>query len=110
MVQVEGAYYLFYSGFWFNQPGYAIGVARCSGPLGPCHDTSPTPLLASNAQGAGPGEASVFSDPNGIWLVYAPFHSAVPLSGPPRPATVVRLGFAPTGPYVAATPKTPASI
>jgi Glycosyl hydrolases family 43 len=110
LMQVEGAYYLFYSGFWFNQPGYAIGVARCSGPLGPCHDTSPDPLLGSNAQGAGPGEESVFSDAKGIWLLYAPFHSAVPLSGLPRPATVVRLGFGPAGAYVAATPGAPAGI
>ena len=110
LVQVEGAYYLFYSGYWFNQPGYAIGVARCSGPLGPCHDTSPDPLLGSNDQGAGPGEESVFSDAKGIWLLYAPFHSAVPLSGLPRPATVVRLGFGPGGAYVAATPGIPAAI
>ena len=110
LVQVGGAYYLFYSGFWFNQPGYAIGVARCSGPLGPCHDTSPDPLLGSNAQGGGPGEESVFSDAKGIWLLYAPFHSEVPLPGLPRPATVVRLGFGPGGAYVAATPGTPAGI
>lgn len=110
LVQVDGLYYLFYSGFWFNQPGYAIGVARCSGPLGPCHDTSADPLVGSNGEGAGPGEESVFSDAKGIWMLYAPFHSAVPLAGPPRPATVVRLGFGPDGAYVAATPSNPAAI
>ena len=30
LVLVRGAYYLFYSGGWFNQPGYSIGAARCS--------------------------------------------------------------------------------
>ena len=65
LVQVDSVYYLFYSGYWFNQPGYAIGVAQCDGPLGPCDDTSPAPLLGSNAQGAGPGEESVFSDAKG---------------------------------------------
>ncbi len=69
MVLVNGAYYLFYSGGWFNQTSYAIGVARCTGPAGPCHDTSSTPLLASNAQGEGPGEESVFSNSAGIWML-----------------------------------------
>ena len=40
LVLVRGTYYLFYSGGWFNQPGYSIGAARCSGPVGPCADTS----------------------------------------------------------------------
>ena len=34
LVLVRGSYYLFYSGGWFNQPGYSIGAARCTGPLG----------------------------------------------------------------------------
>ncbi|HEY1652382.1 MAG TPA: glycoside hydrolase family 43 protein [Acidimicrobiales bacterium] len=105
-----GTYYLFYSGSWFNQSGYAIGVARCAGPLGPCADTSPVPLLGSNAQGAGPGEESVFSDQKGIWLLYAPFHSPAPRPGPARPATAVRLGFDSAGVYLATTPVTPAGI
>jgi Glycosyl hydrolases family 43 len=109
LVEVDSVYYLFYSGSWFNQPGYAIGVAQCDGPLGPCADASPAPLLASNAQGAGPGEESVFSDAKGIWLLYAPFHSAVPLSGPPRPSTIAHLGFGSSGVYLAETPADPAS-
>jgi hypothetical protein len=103
MVLIKGVYYLFYSGGWFNQPGYAIGVARCSGPLGPCSDTSAQPLLSSNAQGEGPGEESVFSDAQGIWLLYTPFRSNLPLTtGPPRPVAMARLGFGPLGPYLAA--------
>jgi hypothetical protein len=72
LVLVRGSYYLFYSGGWFNQPGYSIGAARCAGPLGPCADTSSAPLLGSNAQGQGPGEESVFSDAAGLWLLYTP--------------------------------------
>lgn len=109
LVLVDRVYYLFYSGYWFNQPGYAIGVAQCDGPLGPCADTSPAPLLGSNDEGAGPGEESVFSDPKGIWLLYAPFHSAEPLAGLPRPATVAHLGFGSDGVYLAATPTDPAA-
>ena len=109
LLRIQGAYYLFYSGFWFNQPTYAIGAARCIGPLGPCADTAAAPLLASNEQGTGPGEESVFEDDHGIWLLYSPFHSPVPVAGMARPATVARLGFGPSGVYLAATPTTPAA-
>jgi hypothetical protein len=102
LVLVRGAYWLFYSGGWFNQPGYAIGVARCSGPLGPCADTSAAPLLGSNAQGVGPGEESVFANGAGLWLAYTPFRSTLPMPGPPRPVAVAHLGFGPSGPYLAA--------
>jgi hypothetical protein len=98
---VRGAYYLFYSGGWFNQPGYSIGAARCAGPLGPCADTSSQPLLASNAQGQGPGEESVFANSAGVWLLYTPFNSTLPLPGPARPVSMAHLGFGPNGPYLA---------
>jgi len=102
LVLVRGVYYLFYSGNWFNSASYAIGVATCAGPLGPCRDTSATPLLASNAQGAGPGEESVFVDAQGIWLLYTPFCFTLPLNGgAPRPVSITRLGFGPRGPYLA---------
>ena len=38
-----------------------------------------------------------------------PFHSAVPLSGPPRPSTIAHLGFGSSGVYLAETPADPAS-
>jgi len=102
LVLVNGAYWLFYSGAWFNQPGYAIGVARCAGPLGPCADTSSQPWLGSNAQGIGPGEPSVLQTANGWWLLYTPWRSLVPsFTTPPRPVAMLRLGFGPAGPYVA---------
>ncbi len=102
LVLVRGTYYLFYSGGWFNQPAYSIGAARCAGPLGPCADTAAAPLLASNAQGQGPGEESVFSSDAGMWLLYTPFNSTLPLPGPPRPVAMAHLGFGPGGPYLAA--------
>ena len=102
VVLVRGTYWLFYSGGWFNQPGYAIGAARCLGPLGPCADTSGSPLLGSNAQGVGPGEESVFANAAGLWLVYTPFRSTLPLPGPARPVALAHLGFGPNGPYLAA--------
>ena len=102
LVLVRGSYYLFYSGGWFNQPGYSIGAARCAGPLGPCADVSASPLLSSNAQGEGPGEESVFANAAGVWLLYTPSRSTLPLPGPPRPVAMAHLGFGPAGPYLAA--------
>lgn len=103
LVQIGGSFWLFYSGNWFNQPYYAIGVARCSGPLGPCTDTTSTPWLASNLQGAGPGEESLFADSKGIWMLYSPFRSTRPLPDPPpRPVAMLRVGFRARGPYIAA--------
>ena len=62
MIEAWGTYWLFYSGNWFNQPDYGIGVTACQTPFGPCADVNPTPLLGSNLQGEGPGEASLFRD------------------------------------------------
>jgi beta-xylosidase len=102
LVLADGVYWLFYSGGWFNQSGYAIGVARCTGPLGPCRDTTSQPWLASNDQGQGPGEESVFRDRWGVWLLYAPWKSDVPSPTPPRPVAMARIGFGTLGPYIAA--------
>jgi hypothetical protein len=101
MVLVKGIYYLIYSGGWFNNPGYAIGVARCASPSGPCHDTSSSPLLASDPQGAGPGEESVFTNDAGVWMLYTPWCSTLPNPGAPRPVAMAHLGFGPDGPYLA---------
>ncbi len=104
MVEVDGAYWVVYSGNWFNEPAYAIGAARCAGPAGPCADTGDTPLLASDFQGLGPGEASVFRDPAGIWLLYTPNHSVAPKPDLSRPVYITRIGFTAHGPYLAAGP------
>jgi hypothetical protein len=101
MVLVNGTYYLFYSGGWFNQASYAIGVAQCAGASGPCHDPTATPLLGSTLQGWGPGEESVFTNDAGVWMVYTPWCSSLPNSGAPRPVAMAHLGFGPFGPYLA---------
>jgi len=102
IVLVRGTYYLFYSGGSFDKPSYAVGVARCAGPLGPCGDTTGTPLLGSNLQGWGPGEESVFTNDAGIWMLYSPWFAGVAKAGPPRPVAMAHLGFGPAGPYLAA--------
>ncbi len=102
LVLENGTYYLFYSGGHFFEPSYAIGVARCAGPLGPCHDTTATPLLGSNLQGWGPGEESVFTNNAGTWMIYSPWFANLSGAGPPRPVALAHLGFGPDGPYLAA--------
>jgi hypothetical protein len=101
MVLENGRYWLFYSGNWFNQSVYAIGVASCTGPAGPCSKPYPAPFLGSNAQGAGPGEQSLFTDRRGTWMVYAPL--AVDFQAlTVRPVALAHIGFNNSGPYLAA--------
>jgi beta-xylosidase len=98
MVEAAGHYWLFYSGNWFNQPAYAIGVAECAGPTGPCVKPLAQPWLSSNEQGSGPGEESVFTDAQGSWLLYSPYAVDYQASTP-RSVALLRLGFDRFGPY-----------
>ncbi len=66
-----GRYFLFYSGNVWKGAGYAVGVATCAGPLGPCADASSTPILASDSGMEGPGGESVFTDGSGAtWIAF----------------------------------------
>ncbi|HEV8063790.1 MAG TPA: glycoside hydrolase family 43 protein [Acidimicrobiales bacterium] len=106
MVEVRGKYWLFYSGSWFNQPSYGIGIASCAGPTGPCTNLSKAgPWLGTNSQGAGPGEEAAFEDRRGDWwLLYSPW--AQDWNGYTfRPIAMAALAFGARGPYVAASPK-----
>ena len=98
----DGTAWLFYSaGTGFYSPRYAMGVARCAGPLGGCHDVASGPFLASNAQGAGPGEETVFvAADHSTWILYSPWHTG-DVSRPARPVEAVRIGWRSRGPYVA---------
>ena len=76
LVVTGGHYDLFYSGNDWNSGNYAVGVATCTGPLGPCTDASPDPILSSGLGVAGPGGESVFADASGnFWIA---FHAWVP--------------------------------
>ena len=63
-----GRYFLFYSGNVWKGTDYAVGAATCTGPLGPCVDSSSAPVLASDAGMEGPGGESVFTGPSGATL------------------------------------------
>jgi beta-xylosidase len=98
MVTVAGHTWLFFSGgvgYW--DPNYAVGVAECAGPSGPCRDHGSAPLLASNAQGVGPGEESVFAADGRYWLVY---NAARVDDGSGRSVALTPLTFGPAGPSI----------
>jgi beta-xylosidase len=102
MVEAWGTYWMFFSGNWYYSTSYGIGVAACQSAFGPCSDPNPEPFLASNQQGAGPGESSIFRDGQNIYLLYNPFRANDPGPVIPRPIAMTRLGFNPKGPYLAA--------
>jgi hypothetical protein len=98
----NGTDWLFFSGGdGFYTPRYAMGAAKCAGPLGGCHDTSAGPLISSNAQGSGPGEETVFvGADHSTWVLYNPWHTGE-LEAFIRPAEAARIGWDTRGPYVA---------
>jgi hypothetical protein len=102
LVVTGGHYDLFYSGNDWNSGNYAVGAANCTGPLGPCTDTSPSPILSSGPGVAGPGGESVFADASGnFWIA---FHAWVPGAvGTPnsRDLYLRRLSFSGPTPSVA---------
>jgi hypothetical protein len=71
LVLSGGRYFLFYSGNNWNSANYAVGVAICSGPLGPCTEPLSQPILTSGRAWAGPGGESVFTDSSGSpWIAF----------------------------------------
>jgi beta-xylosidase len=71
LVAANGRYFLFYSGNDWSSANYAVGVATCAGPLGPCGDASPNPIVSSGNGVSGPGGESVFPDTNGhFWIAF----------------------------------------
>ena len=76
LVLTSGRYLLFYSGNNWDTANYAVGVASCSGPLGPCTEPWTQPILSGDANEVGPGGESVFFDASGsAWIA---FHAWLP--------------------------------
>jgi beta-xylosidase len=59
MIYRSGAYYLFYSGGVYSNTTYAVGVAKCSSPTGPCTKYANNPILKTAGAWYGPGHCSV---------------------------------------------------
>lgn len=61
----NGTNYLFYSANNYDTGAYAVGVAVCTTPLGPCTKPLGGPILVSADGFVGPGSVSVFTDTAG---------------------------------------------
>lgn len=98
----DGSDWLFFSGgTGFYSSRYAMGAVECKGPLGGCHGERKGPLVSSNAQGAGPGEETIFVANDGsVWVLYSPWHTG-DIAALLRPVEAVRIGWDSDGPYVA---------
>ncbi|HVM08054.1 MAG TPA: glycoside hydrolase family 43 protein [Acidimicrobiales bacterium] len=68
MIAAGGWHCLLYAASHWESAAYAIGVARCSSPVGPCTKW-PHPLLASGATFAGPGSPDVVVGLDGTMLL-----------------------------------------
>lgn len=73
MVERAGTYWLAYSGNWWNQAAYGVGLARCESPAGPCTKPMDGPVLRSAPGMLGPGGLELFHDRDGTLL--AAFHA-----------------------------------
>ncbi|MEY2420412.1 MAG: hypothetical protein QOI95_479 [Acidimicrobiaceae bacterium] len=102
MDPVAKRWWLVFSAGYFSgdATNYRIAAVPCAGPGGPCSSQEIVTLVASNDQGTGPGEQSLFTDVDGsIWMAYNPIAPFIP-SG--RPLALVRLAFDEAGlPYAA---------
>lgn len=100
MVVNQGEYFLFYAGNSYDTTGYAEGVARCAGPLGPCED-SMDPVLASNDVAGGPGHGFVFAVGDQWWIAYHAYPvDAVGEPVPGRQVWLDRVSWNSDGPEV----------
>jgi len=71
-----GRYYLFYSANDWDSARYAVGVAVCQGPTGPCTKPLTHALVVTDGSMAGPGGPALFTDPGGgLWMA---FHAWLP--------------------------------
>lgn len=75
VVRRGGWYFLFYSGAYYCNSSYGIGVARATSPLGPW-EKRPEPLVTSSDHWRGPGHNAVVEGPGGdLFLVYHGFRT-----------------------------------
>ncbi len=66
-----GEYYLFYSANAYYNKSYAVGYAKCEGPLGPCEKAPENPILRTGDGAVGPGHVAVVEDgAGGSWVAY----------------------------------------
>ena len=104
MVEVDGRYWLFYSGNWFNQPAYAIGVARLRRAARPVPRRRARPLVGLRHPGRRARARSPRS-PTAPGRLAAVLPVPLDVPDPPPPRSVAAWsasGSWPRGPDVAA--------
>jgi beta-xylosidase len=69
MTRIGAAYWMLYSGNWWNSPAYGIGLARCEGPSGPCTKPFDHAVVTATPGAEGPGGGEFFVDASGRLLV-----------------------------------------
>lgn len=71
----DGAYQLFYSGNAYDSAAYALGLAHCTSPVGPCTLHPGNPVLKSNLTSTppliGPGHNAMFNVGGTDYMAYA---------------------------------------
>ncbi len=93
MMRAGSGYWLFYSGNDWNGSSYAEGMARCSGPLGPCTADSANPVIRSSPGIAGPGGGELFTDGSTWRLAYHAYHEPLVKYPNSRLLHFARIGF-----------------
>jgi beta-xylosidase len=100
---------LFYSAHSYDSASYAVGYARCSGPMGPCKKvTLDSPLMKSSGSMLGPGGQELFTDPLGrTWMAYHAWTApnASYRSGGMRSLRLAKVVFSNGVPIVVASPR-----
>jgi beta-xylosidase len=65
MTRIGDTYWLAYSGAWWNQAAYGVGLARCGSASGPCTKPFSHAVLSSRSGAEGPGGLEWFVDLDG---------------------------------------------
>lgn len=73
MVLVGDRYWLAYSGNWWNQDAYGVGLARCASPRERCEKPFDGPVLSSRPGALGPGGLEFFRVADG--RIFAAYHA-----------------------------------
>jgi beta-xylosidase len=98
MLRNGSMYWLFYSGNDWNSKSYAEGVARCDGPVGPCHALAKNPVLETSGRVVSPGGGEVFTDSGGAWwMAYHAYQDPLVKYPNSRLMRLARVGFAGDG-------------